>query len=119
MVKKLIVNALFMAFLNLIFVSFIFADIIYLKDGHKEEGEIVEEHDDYIVILNTKNLWRVVIYKRLIDKIERSKTTESKTHEKSEKGNVDKKNQNAGKDNIKECKPSSFFEKLRAIFRKK
>lgn len=73
MIKKTLIFILTGIFLNLLFVTYVFSDAVYLKDGRREEGEIIEETDDYIVILDPKSLWQIVVYKKLIDKVERDK----------------------------------------------
>jgi len=46
-----------------------FADTVYLKDGQAEEGKIVEDAPDYVILLDQKTLWKKVFYKKLIREI--------------------------------------------------
>lgn len=48
-----------------------FADTIYVIDGRVISGDIQEETLDYITIFEPDTLWRIVVYKHLIDRVEK------------------------------------------------
>ena len=48
------------------------ADTVYVKDGRVIKGNIIEENEDYITIVEFESSWQIVIYKNMISSISRS-----------------------------------------------
>lgn len=117
MMKRFIITLMVIVCLSLIFRALSLADIIYLKSGHKEEGEIIEENKDYIIIFDPKSLWRIVIYKRHIDKIEKETVTIQEESKEAEKSKTDAKNKL--KDDTKEKRSGSIFNFIFNWFKRK
>jgi sRNA-binding regulator protein Hfq len=66
--------------------DYAFVDTVYLKGGHIEKGEIIEDTADYIVVLDPRNLWKKVFYKKLIEKIESAKSIDLDSYTKPPMG---------------------------------
>ena len=100
MVVRYIGSAILIVFFNLISAFPNFADTIYLKGGHVEEGEIIEDADFYIAILDPESLSERIIYKALVERIDSDKHIDLNTWKKSTEGTPDA--QEEWQDNIKE-----------------
>jgi len=62
--------------------DYAFADTVYLKDGRVVKGEILEDADDYLLIFDPDSLWKIVLYKDLITKVESDKPIDLESREK-------------------------------------
>ncbi len=84
-------NIIYSAVLSFILISGAMADTIYLKQGGRQEGDIIEETPEYIVVRDSDTNWEIVYYRRFIDRIERGPLPSKKKAEKAKKEKAGKK----------------------------